>query len=75
MDKLQKKIQILLNLYKSKKLIEAENFAQNLINENPNVVFLYNVLGLILTDQKKTGTTQQRKGSQIYKRKNLENHT
>ena len=53
MEKLRKKIQILLNLYKLKKLVEAENFAQNLINENPNVVFLYNVLGLILTDQKK----------------------
>lgn len=53
MEKLRKKIQILLNLYKSKKLVEAENFANNLINENPNVVFLYNVLGLILTDQRK----------------------
>ena len=53
MEKLQKKIQILLNLYKSKKLFDAENFAQNLINENTNVVFLYNVLGLILTEQNK----------------------
>jgi len=53
MEKLRKKIQILLNLYKSKKLIESENFAKNLINENPNIVFLYNLLGLILTEQKK----------------------
>ena len=53
MKKLQNKIRILLNLYKSKQLSEAENFAKNLINENPNIVFLQNVLGLVLTEQKK----------------------
>ena len=54
MENLQNKIQNLLNLYKSKKLIEAEKVAKNLIKVNPRVAFLYNLLGLILSAQKKT---------------------
>lgn len=53
MDNLQKKIQFLLNLYKSKKLFEAELFNKKLITSHPKVVFLYNILGLILKDQEK----------------------
>ena len=52
MEKLQKKIQELFNLYKSKKLSEAELLTRKLIEENPKVVILYNIIGLILTDQK-----------------------
>ena len=53
MENLKKKIQILLNLYKSKNLSEAELLNKELISAHPNVVNLYNVLGLILTEQKK----------------------
>ena len=53
MEKLQKKIQELFNLYKLKKLSEAEMLTRKLIEESPKVVILYNILGLILTDQKR----------------------
>ena len=53
MTNLQREIQNLLNLYKGKKLNEAESFNKNLIATYPGVIFLYNFLGLILTDQKK----------------------
>ena len=53
MENLKKKIQLLLNLYKSKKLSKAELFNKELISAHPKVVNLYNVLGLILTEQKK----------------------
>ena len=53
MEILKKKIQILLNLYKSKNLSEAELLNKELISAHPNVVNLYNVLGLILTEQEK----------------------
>lgn len=48
---LQKEIEQLLNLYKSKKLIKAENLNRKLIHNYPKVVILYNILGLILTEQ------------------------
>ena len=53
MENLKKKIQLLLNLYKSKNLSKAELFNKELISTYPKVVNLYNVLGLILTEQKK----------------------
>jgi len=53
MKDIKHNIQKLLNLYKSKKLAEAESFNKKLLRDNSKVVFLYNVLGLILTDQKK----------------------
>ena len=53
MDTLQKKIQHLLNLFKSKKLSKAELFGKELTSTYPNNVILYNILGLILTYQKK----------------------
>jgi len=53
MENLQKKIQLLLNLYEAKNLSKAEDLNKELIRENPKIVNLYNVLGLILTQQKK----------------------
>ena len=48
---LQKEIEKLLNLYNSKKLFKAESLNRKLIQNYPNVVILYNILGLILTEQ------------------------
>ena len=53
MENLSKKIQILLKLYNAKNLSKAELLNKELINSNPRTVILYNILGLILTDQKK----------------------
>ena len=53
MENLKTKIQLLLNLYKSKNLSKAELLNKKLISAHPKVVNLYNVLGLILTEQKK----------------------
>ena len=53
MDILQKKIEHLLNLFKSKKLSKAEFLGKELIKTYPNNVILYNILGLVLTYQKK----------------------
>ena len=52
MEKLNKRIQLLLNLYKSKDLSKAELLNKELISDHPKIVNLYNVLGLILTEQK-----------------------
>tara|TARA_B110000438_G_scaffold85378_1_gene84856 strand:+ start:1677 stop:3221 length:1545 start_codon:yes stop_codon:yes gene_type:complete len=51
MENLQKKIQILLNLYRSKKFQEAEILNKELIKSHKKIPFLYNTLGLILTAQ------------------------
>ena len=53
MKNLQKKIQLLLNVYRSKKLPKAEVINKKLIDAYPSAVILYNILGLILTDQEK----------------------
>ena len=53
MKKLEDEIQNLLNLYKIKKFSAAEITANNLINRYPQNVWLYNILGLILTEQKR----------------------
>ena len=53
MEKLKEQIQSAVNIYKSGNLQKAELFTKKLINDNPKLVFLYNLLGLILTDQKK----------------------
>jgi len=50
MKNLEKEIEVLISLYKSRNLFKAENLAKNLIKSNPNTIFLYNILGLILTD-------------------------
>ena len=50
MENLKTKIQFLVNLYKLRNLSQAEVYAKKILRENPNVVFLYNILGLILND-------------------------
>ena len=49
-----KNIQELIELYKSGKLVNAENKVTAEINKNPNNFFLYDFLGVILSQQKKT---------------------
>ena len=51
--KLQKKIQLLLSLFKTNKHIQAEILSRKLISNYPKNVFLYNLLGLSLIKQKK----------------------
>ena len=53
MEKLKEQIQSAVNIYKSGNLKKAELCTKKLINDNPKLVFLYNLLGLVLVDQKK----------------------
>ena len=53
MQKLKEDIQSVVDIYKSGNLSKAEILTKKLINDNPKVVFLYNLLGLILAEQKK----------------------
>ena len=53
MENLQKKIQFVLNLCKSKNFSKAESLTRELIDYSPKTIILYNLLGLILTYQKK----------------------
>ena len=53
MKNLQKKIEQLIKLYKSNNLFTAEKVNAELIRSYPKVVVLYNIMGLILTDQNK----------------------
>ncbi len=62
MENLQNKIQILLKLYKSKKLMQAELMNRELLKDHPKVVILYNILGLVLLEQNK-----EDKAIEIYK--------
>ena len=54
MKNLKDEIQSVVNVYKSGNLTEAETLSKKLLTANPKVVFLYNLLGLILSEQKKT---------------------
>ena len=54
MENLQKKIQFLLDLYKERNLPKAESYGKELITYYPNAVILYNILGIILSEQRKT---------------------
>ena len=63
MNNIEKKIDILLNLFKSKKLVEAERFNNDLILKYPDTPYLFNIHGLILTEQKKIN-----KAIEIYKK-------
>ena len=47
MEKLKKHIQSIIDIYKTGNLSKAELLAEEAINDNPKVVFLYNLLGLI----------------------------
>ena len=53
MQKLKKEVQFVVDLYKSGDFVKAEQHIKNLIKNNPKIVFLYNLLGLILVAQKK----------------------
>ena len=53
MTNLENKIQNILNLYKSKNLFKAESLTKELLDRYPKNVFLYNLLGLIFTEQNK----------------------
>ena len=52
MEILEKKIQLLLNLFKTRQLVKAELLNKQLIVKYPKNAFLHNILGLILIDQK-----------------------
>ena len=52
MEDLKKQIKVAIDALKSQRVEEAEDLTKNLISKNPNIVFLYNLLGLILMKQK-----------------------
>ena len=52
MKNIEKKIEEIVSLFKSKKLLKAEKYNKALIIEYPKVVYLYNLLGLILSEKK-----------------------
>ena len=53
MKNLKDRIQSVVDTYKKGNLIKAENICKELLSKNPKMVFLYNLLGLIYTSQKK----------------------
>ena len=53
MNDLEKEIQLTLTLFNLRKYSEAQIKAEKLIFIHPKIVFLYNILGLILTEKKK----------------------
>ena len=67
MKNIKEQIENLLNLYKSGDLVKAEQITKKLISKNKDIVFLYNLLGLILAGQKKTNEAieQYEKGLKV----------
>ena len=59
MKNIDQKFEELLNLYKLKRFTQAEEESKNLINLYPKNVWLYNFLGVILTEQKKLSKAMQ----------------
>ena len=53
MENLKKKIQFAVDAFKSGRVLEAQDLTTQLISENPNVTFLYNLMGVILAEQNK----------------------
>ena len=53
MENIKKQIQSILEKFQSGNLAQAEALSKKVISENPNVVYLYNLLGLIYVGQKK----------------------
>tara|TARA_B100001250_G_scaffold136967_1_gene117292 strand:- start:3020 stop:4603 length:1584 start_codon:yes stop_codon:yes gene_type:complete len=49
MNDLKQKIQAAVNLYKSGNFVKCQEITKKLMVLNPNVVFLYNLMGLVLT--------------------------
>tara|TARA_Y100000590_G_scaffold465617_1_gene638402 strand:+ start:988 stop:2553 length:1566 start_codon:yes stop_codon:yes gene_type:complete len=54
MDKLKQQIEEAVNIFKSGNLPKAEEISRSLIKSNPKVAFLYNLIGLILSQSGKT---------------------
>ena len=54
MKNFKQEFQLLINLYKQKNFSKAELLSKRLLNIYPNNILLYNVLGLILNEQKRT---------------------
>ena len=54
MEKLKEHIKSIVDVFNTVNLSKAELLTKKLINNNPKVVFLYNLLGLVLAEQKKT---------------------
>ena len=52
MENLKKQIQHAVDAFKSGRILEAEDLTRKLIDSNPKVVFLYNLMGLILSAQR-----------------------
>lgn len=53
MENLKEKIQVAVDIFKSGDLPKVEELSLELIKENPQIVFLYNLLGLTYAGQKK----------------------
>jgi Tfp pilus assembly protein PilF len=53
MEKIKKKIKEAVDAYKSRNLSKASQITKKLIETNPKLVFLYNLLGLIFQEQEK----------------------
>ena len=53
MKELKEKIQAAVNLYNTRDFLKCQENTKKLMELNPNVVFLYNLLGLALTAQNK----------------------
>jgi tetratricopeptide (TPR) repeat protein len=54
MEKLKKRIEYIANIYKSGNLVKSETLCKEILNENPKIAFLYNLMGLIYSDLGKT---------------------
>ena len=52
MKDLEKKVQFTVNLFNSGKYTEAQKHAEKILETHPKIVFLYNIIGLILTEKK-----------------------
>ena len=53
MENIKEQIDSIIDIYKSGDLKKAEFLCKELLIKNSNIVFLYNLLGLILVEQKK----------------------
>ena len=53
MKNLKQQIQLVIDIFKSNDFAKAETMCKELIEDNSKVVFLYNLLGLILSSQNK----------------------
>ena len=53
LKELKEKIQAAVNLYNTRDFLKCQETTKKLMELNPNVVFLYNLLGLVMTAQKK----------------------